>query len=254
MIGSTADRLQKLVAGDSDESPDDSQLSKDELDEIDDRALSAMAIQSLVMRAPFHQSLTGPGVAPGPRRWLGVMKPINMFEMLRLWCAQANFQAPSFTTFLRALKAARPWLSFRKSAGQHGLCDSCLHYKRELKKQLHLAVRHQLLEEYSSHLLLNWRDRAADGAWHAQCVQTRQMLLAGRSSLQLMEQSVLLLRSDGLDQAKHKVPRTLVHSRSFEEVIRPAMHCQMIWAHCWGFQFAISDPLLLDQVVFDESF
>ena len=57
-----------------------------------------------------------------------------------------------------------------------------------------------------------------------------------------MEQSVLLLRSDGLDQAKHKVPRTLIHSKSFEEIIRPAMHCQMIWAHCWGFQFAISDP------------
>ncbi|CAK9007430.1 Peptidyl-prolyl cis-trans isomerase D (PPIase D) (40 kDa peptidyl-prolyl cis-trans isomerase) (Cyclophilin-40) (CYP-40) (Cyclophilin-related protein) (Rotamase D), partial [Durusdinium trenchii] len=51
MIGSTADRLQKLVAGDSDELSDDSQLSKDELDEIDDRALSAMAIQSLVMSA-----------------------------------------------------------------------------------------------------------------------------------------------------------------------------------------------------------
>lgn len=244
MIGNKVDLNTPMgqLSDDSDLSDDAGGNSKDDLDEEDSRALTALSMKALVMSAPFHQSLTGPGAAPGPRRYLGVMKPANMFEMMKLWCAEAGEPAPSFSTFLRALKAARPWLSFRKSAGQHGLCDSCVHYKRELRKNLQATLRQQVVEEYAAHLLLNFRDRAADSAWHAQCVQTRQMLLAGKSTLQLMQQSVLLLRSDGLDQAKHKVPRCLTHSKAFEDVIRPAMHCQMVWCHCWGFQFALSDP------------
>ena len=220
---------------------DDELSDDDEKDERDSRELTALAIRAVVMSQPFHHSAVGPGMAPGPRRWIGVMKPAAMYNMMCLWCRQNQHLIPSWTTFRRALRASSPWLSFRKSAGQHGLCDECLHFKRELRRGLPPILRTQCLEDYAAHLLRNWRDRQADAAWHAQSSQTRQLMLCG-TPLGSQQHSVLLLRSDGLDQAKHKVPRTLIHSKSFEEIIRPAMHCQMIWAHHFGFEFALSDP------------
>ena len=128
----------------------DSEMSdvgrQDDLDEADSRALSALAIKSVVLNNPFSNSLTGPGAAPGPRRWLGVMKPCTMYQMLLLWCKQCNLSAPSFTTFRRALRAASPWLTFRKSAGQHGLCDSCLHFKKALRDSCRQWSVHKLLK------------------------------------------------------------------------------------------------------------
>ena len=53
--------------------------------------------------------------------------------------------------------------------------------------------------------------------------------------------SVLLVRSDGLDQAKHRVPRTLYKTKSLEAVIRPALHVQMLWCHGYDVCFNISD-------------
>eukprot|EP00435_Cladocopium_sp_Y103_P069680 s586_g33.t1 len=97
------------------------------------------------------------------------------------------------------------------------------------------------MEEYACHLLRNWRDRQVDAAWHAQAGQTRQAMLAG-SPLSALHHSVLLVRSDGLDQAKHKVLRMSTFGKSFTELVRPAMHCQMLWAHFHSFEFAISDP------------
>ena len=52
---------------------------------------------------------------------------------------------------------------------------------------------------------------------------------------------VLLMRSDGLDQAKHRVPRELIQSKTFSELIRPACHVMMNWCHGYSFHFAVSD-------------
>ena len=58
----------------------------------------------------------------------------------------------------------------------------------------------------------------------------------------MLSLQVLLLRSDGLDQAKHKVPRSLVQSKTFSELVRPACHVMMTWCHCYSFQLGIADP------------
>ena len=53
--------------------------------------------------------------------------------------------------------------------------------------------------------------------------------------------SVLTMRCDGLDQAKHKVPRCMVPTKSFQSVVRPSLHVAMCWTHSHALQFAVSD-------------
>ena len=38
--------------------------------------------------------------------------------------------------------------------------------------------------------------------------------------------STVLIRADGLDQAKHRCPRSLVQGHSFQRLLRPALHIQ----------------------------
>ena len=53
---------------------------------------------------------------------------------------------------------------------------------------------------------------------------------------------VMLIRSDGLDQAKHRCPRTMLPSKIFSELVRPALHCHMLWSHAWTCNFWMADP------------
>lgn len=218
------------------------QMSKDDWDEKDSRALASMAVKAIVTSNPFHNSMTGPGVDCAPRRYLGVVKPVILFQMCRRWCDEQNYpNGPSFTTFLRALNGSRKFIAFRKSSGQHGLCDECQYFKNNLRKQLSITERCHMMEDYAAHLLRNWRDRQVEHSWHAQAGETRQAMLNG-IPLHSLQHSVLLLRSDGLDQAKHKIPRCQTFTKSFTQLVRPAMHVQMLWAHFHSVEFAISDP------------
>lgn len=54
--------------------------------------------------------------------------------------------------------------------------------------------------------------------------------------------SVLMVREDGVDQAKFKCPRKLVKGHDWDKLHRPALHVHGIWAHGFGFHFAVSDP------------
>ena len=204
------------------------QMSKDDWDEKDSRALASMAVKAIVTSNPFHNSMTGPGVDCAPRRYLGVVKPVILFQMRRRWCDEQNYpNGPSFTTFLRALNGSRKFIAFRKSSGQHGLCDECQYFKNNLRKQLSITERCHMMEDYAAHLLRNWRDRQVEHSWHAQAGETRQAMLNG-IPLHSLQHSVLLLRSDGLDQAKHKIPRCQTFTKSFTQLVRPAMLADVV--------------------------
>lgn len=220
------------------------QMSKDDWDEKDSRVLAAMATKAIITSNPFHNSMTGPQLGDAPRRYLGVVKPIVLYQMFRAWCDQNNYtQIPSWITFLRALRASKKQIAFRKSAGQHGLCDECMYYKQQLRNHLGMVERNSTMENYAAHLLRNWRDRQIDSNFHAQAGQTRAAMLAG-TPLKLLQHSVMFVRSDALDQAKHKVPRCQTFTKSFSDLIRPAMHVQMCWRHFHSMEFAIADPEL----------
>jgi hypothetical protein len=76
-----------------------------------------------------------------------------------------------------------------KAAGQHGYCDHCVWFKKELKKFQTSASRVELMDKYAKHLLQNWRDRQFDSSLHAQSCQTRESILAG-TPLSSMSHSV----------------------------------------------------------------
>ena len=223
-------------------SDSDSSVSQTQWEEQDARNLAALSLRQLVTNTPFQNALVGPGSGAAPRRWLGVVKPQILFEMMLRWHKEylPSRAPPSFSTFRRALRSSKQFLAFRKSSGQHAVCDQCVWFKRELKRVKALHLRGRLIEQYAEHLLQNWRDRAADAAWVSLAFETRTLSLS--SSVTCNPSSVLVIRSDGLDQAKHKVPRALVKSKTFDELVRPACHVQLIWIHGHGFSISVSDP------------
>jgi hypothetical protein len=143
---------------------------------------------------------------------------------------------------LQALDSAKPWLQFRKSAGQHANCDVCVHYKNELRKLHGPTARALVIEEYNNHLLNQWLDREVDMNLASLSIECANAVVSGQIMSSLSKRlSSFLLRVDGVDQAKFRVPRVLLKSHAFEKLIRPALHIQGAWCHGFGFHFAVAD-------------
>ncbi|CAE7217841.1 unnamed protein product [Symbiodinium sp. CCMP2592] len=53
--------------------------------------------------------------------------------------------------------------------------------------------------------------------------------------------SVVLIRADGLDQAKHKCPRSMTKTHGFEALLRPSLSVLMLWAQGHALAFEIKD-------------
>ena len=49
--------------------------------------------------------------------------------------------------------------------------------------------------------------------------------------------SFWLIRADGVDQAKFRVPRCAMKTHSFDKLIRPALHVQGAWCEGFGVSF-----------------
>ena len=215
--------------------------------EAESRAIAKAALFAMLADSPSAAAVMGPNVHPGPRRYIGVMRPIHLYFLFVSWFKSRRSQGlagvvPSFNTFLRALHSAKPWLRFRKAAGQHANCDACVHYKNELRKFHTSAVRAQMIEEYNMHLLEQWLDREADMNLATLSMECAKVLRGGQLLNQLAKRfSSILLRVDGVDQAKFRVPRVLRKSHAFEKLIRPALHIQGAWCHGFGFHFAVAD-------------
>jgi hypothetical protein len=97
-------------------------------------------------------------------------------------------------------------------------------------------------KDYNRHLLDQWLDRQVDWRYATMSGQCAQAVLLGQELSSLEGKlSVMLVREDGVDQAKFKCPRKLVKGHTWDKLYRPALHVHGIWAHGWGFHFAISD-------------
>lgn len=224
-----------------------SRLDDANAQEEESRAIAQAAMHAVLADAPSSISTVGPNVHPGPRRYIGVMKPIQLYLVFISWFQARGLESsvgkhPSFTTFMRALNIARPWLKFRKSAGQHANCDICVQYKNELKKLQSPNVRSLMIEEYNSHLLDQWLDREVDMNLASLSMECANALRSGQVFVNLSRRlSSCLLRVDGVDQAKFRVPRVSVKTHTFEKLLRPALHIQGAWCHGFGFHFAVAD-------------
>ena len=219
----------------------DADSEASDADEDDERALGALALH--IHSAEANGTLRGPGLGNAPCRYIGVMRPVQLYAALSRWCTDDHRLAvPGFTTFLRALGQVKPYLKFRKCAGQHANCDACVAFKKQLKKLLSCARRQEILEAYCRHVLQQLRDRHADMAWQDASVQCSKVLRDGARLWTLAIQlSVILFRVDGVDQAKFRVPRWLQKTHELDKIVRPALHVQGCWAHGFGFHFAVAD-------------
>jgi hypothetical protein len=103
-------------------------------------------------------------------------------------------------------------------------------------------ARGLLIEEYNKHLLDQWLDREIDLNFASISAECAVALRSGQVLLNLSKRlSSCLLRVDGVDQAKFRVPRVALKSHAFEKLLRPALHIQGAWCHGFGFHFAVAD-------------
>jgi hypothetical protein len=68
------------------------------------------------------------------------------------------------------------------------------------------------------------------------------MLDSGELMLNLaVSTSSVCMAVDGMDQAKFRIPRIHITTKSLDSLIRPALHVQGAWAHGFGYHMAIMD-------------
>lgn len=156
-------------------------------------------------------------------------------------CEYEERQPPSFPTFLRALGQVK-CLRMRKSAGQHPNCDLCVLFKKQLRAAKGCDERRLVLDDYCKHLLDQWLDRQADGNNTEVSLACRRLLDNGQLLANLgRDLSHVVIRIDGVDQAKFRVPRVLRTTHDFDKLVRPALHVQGAWCHGFCFHLAVSD-------------
>ena len=88
----------------------------EKIQEDDERAIAACALQMVSAREPWNAVVMGPNTSWGPTRYLGVMKPIHLCLELEAWSKAQEVTTPSFSTFLRALDQCK-CIRLRKVAG-----------------------------------------------------------------------------------------------------------------------------------------
>lgn len=121
--------------------------------EEDERSISALALHIKSAEEAGTNAITNPASGGAPCRYIGVMRPIALFHLLGEWCGEHHLQCPGWCTLLRALRIAKPFIKFRKCAGQHANCEVCVGFKTALKKILGVAVRQEILEGYCRRLV-----------------------------------------------------------------------------------------------------
>ena len=213
----------------------------DRVQEEEARAIAGLALYISSAHEPNSMISLGPGAHGGPVRYIGVVKPIHLYLELEAWCAVQNIPKPSFNTLLRALDQCK-CIRFRKTAGQHPNCDKCMEFKLRLRAPQHPNQRAHVLEEYCQHIFLQWCDRGMDANCTELSRTCRRMLDMGALLISMARHaSFWLIRVDGVDQAKFRVPRCAMKTHAFDKLIRPALHVQGAWCEGFGYHFAVAD-------------
>ena len=243
----------------SDDESDESGLAEHENADVQERAISSVALMATMSEQAASVVVQGPNVCPGPVRYIGVLRPVHLYHIFCAWLNKMEAggrapghgggapgsgaaKVPSFSTFLRALQSARGWLRFRKSSGQHPNCDECVACKKKLAQRQTPEERQQTLERYTRHLLNQWLDRQVNRNLVTLAFNCSEAVRVGEKLVLLSKKmSCCVLRVDGVDQAKFRIPRVTRKTHGFDKLIRPALHVQGCWSHHMGFHLAVQD-------------
>ena len=107
MVPKRHENLDDLDSNDGD-TDDDRDTRLDDRAEAESRCLDAMTLDAISCSDPFKMAHVGPGSNPGPRKYLGVVKPVVLYECMLKWCASTDQVSPSFTTFLEGTETGAP--------------------------------------------------------------------------------------------------------------------------------------------------
>jgi hypothetical protein len=192
---------------------------------------------------PSMTMMFGPGTFRGPIRYL----PPG--SIIGLWWEYAQLQTKlsrvvaSRETFYRIFRSVHgTHLKFRGKT-EHAACDTCSHYKRQLRDStIGPKTREQHLQGYSDHLISQWLDRNASTFLHELSTKCATFLQGGQTLAQLaFASSVLAVDVDGVDQAKFRLPKVSIKTHMFEKLHRPALHVSGVWCHGFCYELGVSD-------------
>lgn len=226
-----------------------SESEGDESDAVDPEAQlrkQECAIASSILYAESRHHApeaiqVGPGMLPGPLRFLPPGKRVELFWEYAAWCQSQGMPQGSLNTFLRVLRSVKDKLRIRK-AGSHATCTVCAELKRDIRAAKSPTCRQKCLQAYTSHIMAQWLDRQV--YYHAMdlSLSLREALHAGQLLMNMaLSISQMCVIVDGIDQAKFRLPRKLERCHALDRLLRPALHVQGIWAHGFGYQLAVAD-------------
>jgi hypothetical protein len=205
------------------------------------RAIAGHAMYVVSHENPVDSALIGPGIFRGPLRFLPPGKRMHLYWEYRAWSTNNNTPAASFSTFLRAFGLCEHVLRIRKT-GMHAVCSECTDFKKLLSKARFPQDRQRVLEQYTAHIVSQWLDRQVYGNAMSVSMECRRLIASGELMIHLaVSTSQICMAVDGMDQAKFRVPRILLKTKSLDKLIRPALHVQGAWAHGFGYHMAVMD-------------
>jgi hypothetical protein len=206
-----------------------------------ERAIASHAMYVVSHENPVDSALVGPGIFRGPLRFLPPSKRLHLYWEYRVWMQNNNLPTASFSTFLRAFGKCTSVLRIRNS-GKHAVCTTCKEFKQQLGRARFPQNRQRILEQYTAHVVNQWLDRQVYGNAMSVSLECRRLLNSGELMINLAySTSQICMAVDGMDQAKFRLPRIHVQTKSLDRLIRPALHVQGAWAHGFGYHMAIMD-------------
>ena len=227
-------------AGDDDDDDDGPASDPDALQ----RHAAAVALHITRGETIDEMWATGPGdAAPVPKRYLPNQSRAELYSTFRAHEISVGAEPASNAIFLRVFKACfGKCLGFRRKK-EFPECDQCSRLKEAVRKAPTNAVRKVALENHELHNLEQWLDRQIYWRWR---FLSCQFFMAARSGVVLpgaaYAASVLTVISDGMDQAKFRIPRYRRRVPSgVDSLQRPQLHVTGTWAHGVCLQWAVAE-------------
>jgi hypothetical protein len=162
-----------------------------------------------------------------PRRTL---PPGNVARLFDIYKAEGG--KAKYGTFLHCWKTI--WLSHLKFAvpSEHAVCDDCFRLKNAIGDAKSPAMKFTALGDYRAHISAVVRDRdVKDAFWEAPPFQC--------------DKPVLVVCTDGMDQAKWRIPRSrdLKQTKTFQKHYRPRCLVIGVWIAHVGLWISVADCL-----------
>ena len=221
-------RHRRIAGEDSDETSGD-----DDVDDIAsgdlDRDLALQLLGDRSMWTRYCDSGCGEHIAQLPKRTLPPGNVKQLWEEFRNSCHPALHKCPSIAVFYKAWEDWHSVLSFR-GISHFADCDDCHRLRQTIARSMNIAEKTIAVKELMMHR-----------GTIMKCRRIEESLRASPPSDYSLP--VLVIWTDGMDQAHWNLPREAGHCapRDWAKYQRPRAKVQGCWVFWWGVTFFIAD-------------